>query len=284
MSALDTAIRVLDWALEPEIPPPMGSLTHLETLLKPTPAAQAALGRLAASTAALVGLRTPPLGDATAPGGGAFLLAAAIGAAQHPAAAELLRCADSPRSAWDWVVRHGLAQAALAHMPPVLAERLHAASPLTALLLAPLPGEENQAVQLAEHCLAHADGRRLLIHHCCDPNASSKCLVWRGLLLGRLGLVSEFQPTVLDVYETAVALHRQPWLELTQESWAALGGPTPSAERLELITAVAAWWEPLRALHRAHLDWLRERTYLDFNLYLQGIKLAQVAAQWGNAR
>ena len=283
MSALDTAVRVMEWACGPVGPPPAGDLRSLEALLEPLPAQCALLGRLAALTAAHLSLTAPPLGEVAPPGCSAFLLAAAIGAAQRPEAVQLVRyCDPPPCSAWELVARHAVVRPALAYLPSMLAETLCGASPLTALLLVPPRGEESQVVQLCERLLAHPDGRRLLVNQFCQPNVPSPLLAWRGRLLDRLRLAPDCQPFVLDVYEAALALYGSAWSAVTQEAATVLSGPELSKDRLDFVLAVAAWWEPLRALYRSHLDWLRARPYLDFYLYLQGIGLAQRVRSLGN--
>jgi hypothetical protein len=276
MSALDTAVRVMEWAYEPVGPPPASDLRALEALLEPLPAQRDLLGRLAALTAAHLSLTAPPLSEVAPPGCSAFLLAAAIGAAQRPEAVELVRYCDPPRSAWELIARHAVVRPALHYLPPALAETLCGASPLTALLLVPPKGEENQIVQLGERLLAHPDGRRLLVNQFCRPDVPAPLLTWRGSLLDRLRLVPDYQPFVLDVYEAALALYGSAWNKVSQEALMVL----LSKDRLDFVLAVATWWEPLRALYRSHLDWLRARPYLDFYLYLQGIRLAQIVRQF----
>lgn len=281
MSALATAVRVIEWASAPAGPPPPGDLRSLEALLEPLPAQRGRLGRLAALTAARLSLTAPPLGETVPLGCSAFLLAAAIGAPQQPAAVELARSCDPPRSAWELVARHAVVGPALDYMLPALAETLSAASPLTALLRVPPKGEENQIVRLGERLLGHPDGRRLLVNQFCQPSVPAPWLAWRGSLLDRLRLAPGCQPFVLDVYEAALALYGSAWSALIQKALAVLSGPELSRDQLGFLLAVAAWWEPLRALHRSHLDWLRARRYLDFYLYLQGIRLAQIVEQLG---
>jgi hypothetical protein len=280
MSALDTAVRVMEWACGPVGPPPPGDLRSLEALLEPLPAQRDLLGRLAALTAAHLSFTAPPLGEAAPPGCSAFLLAAAIGAAQRLGAVELVRCCDPPRSAWELVARYAVVRPALAYLPSMLAETLCVVSPLTALLLVPPRGEENQVAQLGERLLVHPDGRRLLVNQFCQPKVPAPLLAWRGSLLDRLRLAPDCQPFVLDVYEAALALYGSTWSAVTREAATVLSGPEPSKERLDFVLAVAAWWEPLRALHRSHLNWLRAMPYLDFYLYLQGIWLAQMVRRF----
>lgn len=279
MSAIETALQVLEWASEPEGPPPLAGLEAVDKLLAPDAAALARLGQFAAQAAAKLGVPAPPWDDPEPPGPAGLLLAAAIGAARHPAAVELARCADPPRNAWDQVARHALVRAALAHVPPLLGEALLAAAPLTCLWLVPPPGQENHALQLAEQLLAHPAGRRLLAHHYAEPTRAAPWLAWRGSLLDRLRADPAFRAFVLDVYETAFALHRPAWQGLTSEAWALLDGGELTEDGYRFVAAVADWWQPLRALYRAEPARLRERTYLDFELYLQGIRLAHWVGQ-----
>ena len=53
MSATDTAIRVIDWALRQVAgPPPRGDLLNVQALIRPAEELKTALGRLAVVTAA----------------------------------------------------------------------------------------------------------------------------------------------------------------------------------------------------------------------------------------
>jgi FtsH ternary system domain X1 len=142
MAAMDTAMRVLQWAAVRHGPPPSGDLCDLAALAKPDVETRQALARLAVLTAARLSLSPPPLGDAEAPGTGAIWLAAAIGAARHPAAAELISCCDPPRSMWELIARHAVIQPVLDYLPVAFAETLLAVSPLTGLLFLPPLGRQ----------------------------------------------------------------------------------------------------------------------------------------------
>ncbi len=284
MSAADTAMRVLEWASSPAGPPPPGDLRALEALAEPGPELRAALGRLAARSAARMTLASPPLGDASPPGPAALWLAAAVGAASRPEASEIVRCCPPAPSAWERVARHAVVRRAWGHVPPVLAEALLGASPLTALLAAPPRGDEDATRLVGERLLEHRDGRRLLVAVLSRPadglpEDQTPRLAWRGSLLDGLRQEDAHRTFVLDVYEAAIALHRAAWIERIHAAASILAQPGAPQEHLDFALAAAAWWEPLRSLHRSHLDWIRERKYMDFHVYLQGIKLATFAAR-----
>lgn len=276
MSATETAIRVLTWATDRDGPPPSGDLRELGALVTPDAAARQALARAAAHMAARLSLVSPPLGDPEPLGASALWLAAAIGAHRHPAAIDLIKCCEPSPSAWDLIARHAVILPALEHLPPLFAEALVTTSPLTGLLILPPGGQEDQLALLCERLLDHFDGRRLLVHLFCQAESPAPMLSWRGRLLAALRLAARYQPFVLDVYEAAVALHAQAWLARIAEAQRILSGPPAPPARLQLALSIGRWWQPLRAMHRAHLDWLRERRYLDFHIYLQGIKLASM--------
>ncbi len=279
MSAIDTATRVLEWASSPAGPPPPGDLRDLEALAEPGAELRAALGRLAALTAARMTLASPPLGDAAPPGPAALWLAVAVGAASRPEASEIVRCCAPADSAWELIARHAVVGRVWEHVPPILAETLLGASPLSALLTVPPRGEEDAIRLLGEGLLEHRDGRRLLVSTFSQPEDLAPLLAWRGSLLDGLRQAEAHRTFVLDVYEAAIALHRDAWLDRIRAAGSVLADPAALPETLEFALAVAGWWEALRNLHRSHLDWLRERKYMDFHVYLQGIKVASFAAR-----
>jgi hypothetical protein len=180
---------------------------------------------------------------------------------------------------WELIARHAVSQPALGHLPAAFAEALVTVSPLTGLLLLPPGGQEDQLTMLCERLLDHPDGRRLLVHLFCQADVPAPLLSWRGRLLEALRVAEQYQHVVLDVYEAAIALHAQAWLGRIAEARRILSMQGAPRERLQLALSVGRWWQPLRAMHRAHLDWLRERRYLDFHIYLQGIKLASAIAR-----
>jgi hypothetical protein len=288
VSATETALRVVRWSTFPAGALPRGDLHELGALASPAPEVRAFLGKLAATTAARLALDAPPLSDARPAGPAALWLAAAAGAAATPEAGELVRLCPPAQGGWDLVLRHAVVGATLDAVPPLFAESLRAASPLTALLLAPARGEEDDIVALAERLLAQADGRRLLINTLSTPVDDPESLRWRGLLLQSLRLQPRSRPFVLDVYEAAVAVHGRRWLGTIDYAFHALGASHAASEPpavtgdgaragergLQLALAVGEYWAALRALRRTHLSWLQRRPYLHFNVYLQGIKLA----------
>jgi hypothetical protein len=276
MSAAATARRVLDWSLAPDGSPPGGDLEGLAALLAPGDELRRALARAGQVAIARLGLGPadtlpgPPLGSAT------LVLAAAIGAALHPAAADLANLCPPPRGGPALALHHALVAPALAYLPPARRENLVLRSPLTAVLHIPPGGGEDAALSLAEDLIATRSGRRLLAQCLAEPSTDARCLDWRGRLLATLRLAPDLVPFVLDVYEAAVALHAPDWLRLTHGAMGILGSPGPDSKTLATALAVGRWWEPFLALYRADHEAIRARRYLnDFDLYLAGIRLAQ---------
>jgi hypothetical protein len=271
-------------------------------LAAPDEPLRALAGRLAAAQVARLGLTAPPLGDDTAPGPYAIWLAAAVVVRDEPAlATELVRLCPRPEGAWDLALRHAVVAPVLGRvsddgagarvtaapgvepgavsdtLPGALADALRAASPLTALLDHPAPGEHDRAVQLAtDVLLVHAHGRRLLARALAAPvpgDARGPVIaIWRAQLLDRLRVGTEAQRAfVLDVYETALAHHRADILAEIERAHAALAEPGSPA--LERAIATAQWWRPLWHLRRAWPESLRERVQLDVYGVLAGLRL-----------
>ncbi len=292
MSAVDTVFRVLEWAASPAGSRgnlPRGDLRGLDALTSPSSKLRGALGRLSAATAARLTLASPPLADVMNAGSAALWLAAAVGAAHEKVALEIAGCCSTVRSAsrtpaWELIARHAVVGPAREQVPPTLGESLVGVSPLTALLNVPARGSDDALRLLGERLLERDDGRRLLVNVFSrppegPPGDQGPRLAWRGSFLDGLRHSEEHRAFVLDVYEAAIALHRDAWLERTHVAAFILSNPGAPKEQLDFAFAVAGWWEPLRGLHRAHLDWIRERKYMDFHVYLQGIKVAAEGAR-----
>src|ERR1700691_1728847 len=84
MSATETAIRVVEWAMAGSGPPPRGDPLDPEGLAHPGDRLARALGQLTSITAARLRLGSPPLGDRGPVGPGGAILAAALGVAHAP--------------------------------------------------------------------------------------------------------------------------------------------------------------------------------------------------------
>jgi hypothetical protein len=316
MSLAASTRALLRWALDapdaadpgplPAVPAPGEPGSEglaIAALAQPDEPLRALAARLAAAQAARLGLETPPLGDGTAPGPYAIWLAAAVTVRGQPAlACELARLCPPPEGAWDLVLRHGVVAPVLAGslpgdapgalpgalpealpealpgaVPEVLMDALRTASPLTALLDHPAPGDRDRCVQLAaDVLLVHPRGRRLLAHALAAPPGpgarATVLLRWRTHVLDRLRTGAETQRAfVLDVYEAALAHHRATLLAEVERAHAALAGA--GSEDFERALALAGWWRPLWHIRRAWPESLRERPQLDVHGVLAGLRL-----------
>jgi hypothetical protein len=276
MSAIDTAVRVVEWAIAASGPPPRGDLFNTEGLARPSDRLTSALGQLASITAARLHLGFPPMGDPGPVGPGACLLAAALGVAQIPElAAFLLRAVPQPSGETDCVARHGIAGRALGYLAEPLADEFRLVSPLSAVLDRPVREQRAQAIAYTSRLIRHADGRVALQLALAQPSRSPEVRRWRRELLGVLRLQDAGgQDFVLDVYEAALIHHRDEALEQLRTARSVLESPAASADerRLDDALSIARWWEPLSALDRSDSAALRGRRYLD-PCYRTGITL-----------
>jgi hypothetical protein len=282
MSAPETAARVLGWALAGHGPPPTGDVRDTDELAYPSPGLAAAIGELAAVTAARLRLGWPPLGDATPPGPAAAVLAAAIGArAALPLARLILEAISPAESPAEWLARHGVVAPALEFLPSALADDCLTHSPLTALLTRPGTGQDGTVIGVALRILAHPAGRLALQLQMARPAYDSAVLNWRRDLLNRLRLdrsAGAGPDFVLDVYEAALVHHGPEVLSQIRAADAVLSDPEASADntRLDAAQALAGWWGPLSALERANGAALRARRYLGYD-HRKGIALYRLA-------
>lgn len=294
MSATDSAIQVIQWALLGSGPPPRGDLYDTDALARPDQPLQAALAQLAGVTAARLHLGFPPLGDPSPVGVGSAVLAAALGALHTPSLARTLLGAVPPASTpVEWITRHGLLARALPflfrgqdHPLAPLAEDGLLVSSLTALLTYPAEGQQGMLLDLAQRLLRHPAGRRLLALSLAQPTGELAVRRWRHDLLERLRPAGDKgMDFVLDVYEAAMIYHAQETLDQVQAARRVITDSAAAADeqRLRDALAVAAWWESLWAVERSHPEALRGRRYLGYR-YREGIALFQLAQRLTGGR
>ncbi len=280
MSAADTALRVVRWALAGEAggPPPRGDLLATDELLHPPAELRSALAELAATAAARLRLGDPPVDAKGGPGLDGLVLAVAIAHADAPAlAGALLGGMPRTRNPWEWVVRHALTAPALPYVHPVLADQLRARSPLTALFERPPGRQDASAVAAAERLRRHPAGRLALQLRLARPTGDPAIRAWRTRLLERLRLDETGRGFVLDVFEAAMVHHQQEHLAQSRQALGVFFDPVAARDdaRLEDALATADWWGPLRALEVTDIDALRARRYLGY-AYREGIKVHRI--------
>ena len=276
MSAAETAIRVLEWAMFPQGPPPTGDPADMDALIRPEPRLADVLGRLAAKTAARLRVcpQDPrPLGPETA------VLAAAIGLRRIPKLVFLLlRVVEPALSPPELLARHGLVSPSLPHLDTPLALALKRQSPLTGLLQYPPAGLESRARNLAGQWCRMPGGRRSLQLHFAQPVADRRVRDWRADLMERWRPVEgALDRLVLDIYETTMIYHGKEALDQVHRAANVFLDPILAADdqRLKDAQSVARWWKPLHRLERTRPRALRARRYLGYQ-YREGVKLYQL--------
>ncbi|NEO80541.1 hypothetical protein [Moorena sp. SIO4G3] len=282
MSATDTALRVIQWAMtNPEgiVTPPQGDLSATEKLANPPVALSQALQQLTAVTAARLGWEMPPLGDNSPLGVGGIILAAALGTANLKLARTLITAlsdpCSSPCSSGDWVVRHGLVAPALPFLADEIADDCRQVSLLTAVLNRPATGQENLAFDFILKLLEQPSTRLSLTLHLAKPTLDIKVRNWRSNLLERLRPGSEKnRDFVIEVYEAAMIYHHQEVINQVKAAAAVMTDPKAASDdsRLQDALSVANWWQSLWAIERADMEALRRHRYLSYS-YREGIKL-----------
>jgi hypothetical protein len=276
MSATETAIRVVEWAMAGSGPPPRGDPLDPEGLARPGDRLARALGQLTSITAARLRLGSPPLGDRGPVGPGGAILAAALGVAHAPELVKyLLRAVPEAAGDAEWVARHGITDRALGYLAEPLADEFRLVSPLTAVLDRPVREQQAQVIAHVVRLIGYREARLAILLALAQPTPSTEVRRWRGDLLGILRLQGDGgRAFVLDVYEAALIHHRAEVLEQIQAARSVLEDPVASADqkRLEQALTIAKWWETLSALDRSDSAGLRSRRYLDPS-YRKGIML-----------
>ncbi|MFB7613654.1 hypothetical protein [Kitasatospora sp. NPDC056181] len=230
----------------------------------PTEDPAAAAARLAAVTAARLGLQQPPLGEWQPPGAEVLLLAAALTRPDPaPQAALLIDGVRSSADGTELLARHGLVSWALCpaaglRLDPTLADLLLDRSPLTGVLTHPRPHRADECGELLDDLLLRPDTRRMVVRTLAEPAPdSARTVGWRAEVLEGYRLTAEGRHFVLDVYETALLQHGPQTLQLVRRADDLLrAGDDPWAR------AVCAWWGPLAWIHRNRVMELQERPLL----------------------
>ncbi len=275
MSATNTALRVIEWAIMREGKGetiPQGDLADTEKLASPSPKLIQALEQLTVMTAARLRWSMPPLGDNRPIGRENLILAAALGTTNPQLVRTMLNAVTPPSCYGDWVVRYGLITPALPSLQQEIADDCRELSPLTAILHRPTAGQETSTVSLALQLLKNPTAKLSLILHLAQPTTDIQVRSWRTELLERLRLRE--QSFVLDVYEAAMIYHQQAIINQVNIAYNVLTDHQASSDegRLRDALSVANWWQPLWAIERAEIDKLRARRYLSY-AYREGIKL-----------
>jgi hypothetical protein len=281
MTAADTALRVLIWAMSDAVtgpgrrrPVPTGDLAGLNSIEAPGALGEAlakAVGDLAAVTGAQLSLSWPVFGDPSPASSDVVLMAAAIGARDRPSSVELGRAARAATSAEELLARHGLVRAVLGHgvpngagagrprppaagLPAELRLALIERSPLTGVL--GRPTHPVRCEDLVEDVLlGDRQGRNLLVRAWSQVPRDDVESDWRG---GMLASLARREPAfVLDTYETAMARHQAGHLERVQAAAVRL-----AAGQLRAAAATARWWQALAQIQRSRPESVRRRPAL----------------------
>jgi hypothetical protein len=284
VTALDSAMKTLAWAVDPAGPPPVGTLRQVATLHRPGAAAAKAIGWLATVTAARLGAGSPPLGDTGSVGPGTLLLAAAVGgrAEMETATALLDAVPQLPNGPGRWVdmlTRHAVVGPVLDDPPPLssialpreLRDALRRKSPLTAVLSYPGRGQTDAARAIAAALLGQPHGAGVLHAAVAAPSSDSAVLTWRAQLLEQLR--HEHPRYALEVYLTARLWHGAAWDE--RIAWAGrelagLGSPD------DLPIAILRYWAPLARMYRDEEAIDPQRSILALRVYLRPAQVRPV--------
>lgn len=273
--------KVLVWALAPMGPPPAGMLMELEVLRQPPAELWELLQRLTMVQCARLRWTSPPLGDARPITQDVLLLAAAIGGRSNETQArQLVALVERPQGFAELTLRHALAGPALPYLPQALADEVRHLSPLSALLSYASDSQESAQLQLCRTLMSHRPGWSTLVQVFAEPSNDTSVLRFRRRLMERLRHDELGQKFVLDVYETAMTLHREAYLAQLETSREQLVSQAEleDDQALQRILAVAGWWKPLAMLDRSHRDALRRRRALD-RAYLRGIGFYRMACK-----
>jgi hypothetical protein len=273
----DPAARVLLWAVDPQPPAPLAEPESLLALAVRSEARERAAGQLLSVARADLGLARGEWSDPGAPGGDAFVVAAAIALRRHPALARaLLSRARRPRGFADNILRAALVRSVSGVIEDDgLLDDLLAAAPLAGALSAPPAREAETAVGLLLGWAGVPGGRAPLARLLAPPGDRPETRKWRGTVADRIRLYCEGgEALMLDMYEIAnvefgTALSQQTADAIDVLRQADVHGESDLANAL----ALANWWSPLCRLARIDLPLLTARRGLEPKVYRAGFAL-----------
>ncbi|MDJ0841554.1 MAG: hypothetical protein QNK37_33915 [Acidobacteriota bacterium] len=279
MSAANLAARVLTWATDPQGPPPEGRPSGIETLVEPDEESSKALARLVSCTAAQLCLSPGAVTHLTH---AAVITAAVVGLRRFgPIPAILLESLDGrPPGPADHLAFHAVVRPALPYLDKPLATELYYRSPLTALLVRPLRGQESAARAMARQLAALPGGERALRKQFGCPADKAPVRNWRAALMERWRLAGgELAELALSIYEYAMVYHAEALMRQIDAAHAALfHAYAANDDQLAGALATARWWKALQGFTRTRPEELRRRRYLHYN-YRRGIRLYRDAAR-----
>ncbi|MCP4697647.1 MAG: hypothetical protein GY862_12465 [Gammaproteobacteria bacterium] len=294
MSATETAIQTINWALAGSGPPPRGDLWNPKALLATatTPALREALQKLAVVTAAKLDFGIVSSKNPESLGTGGALLAAALGALHILEDAQALLGAIDHQdcSPPELAVRHALVAKVLPFLPGKQSDVLGhfrgeclKKSPLTAVLTRPLPSQENEMIAFIYKLLSSSAGLRFLQLAWAAPVSDPDIRNWRIEMLSHLRQTEEDHHVafVIDVYEAHLIYYEKETLEEIKKARAVILNPLAARDdaKLQEALSIARWWRPLWEVRRSRNDELRKRIYLGYE-YLKGLELCSLARQF----
>jgi FtsH ternary system domain X1 len=290
MTAVDSVLRVIAWAADPQGPLPVGDPLGAAALEQPHPDVDVALGRLVQRFAAQHHLGNPPCGCDQPLSLEAAMLALALSVAPVPGFARLLLrhgVRSVPAHLLDALSRHALVAPARKWLPAPLLEPCLVLSPLTALLYRPGDGQSVLPLEMALLLIEHPAGRCMLTRELAQPVADPEVLSWRAELMGRLLHHSpEAFAVVLDVYETAVVQHGERLYADVASAFELLDDLNRQQDTAAVnhVLALGQWWGQLAAIELADPESLRRRRYLGYD-FRRGLELhrAVLKARRGQA-
>jgi len=279
MSAIETVLQVIEWAIaNQETPgmPPQGDLSGIEELGQPSRRLVQVLAELCVVSTAQLRWSMPPLGDHRPLSMDNVIIAAALGTTNGQLARTLLRSVPVPSCSGDWVVRYGLITPALPFLPAEIADDCRQLSPLTAIFNRPIVGQETQSVNDVSQLLSHHAAKLSLTLHLARPTREMAVRNWHTELLERLRIGE--QNFVIDVYEAAMIYYPQLVISQIREAYSVISDQKAASneELLRDALSIAKWWQPLWAIERADVNRLRTRRYLGYD-YREGVRLFNLA-------
>lgn len=286
MSAIDTAIRVINWTVIDDESEnlPNGDILSFEGLINPTIDVKEGLKEVYRITNAKIRFGNPPLNIKSDISYDSVLIAAAIGIKEEISmASEVLKIVPRSKYPVDWVVRHGLIGSAIKFLPKKTLDYYLAKSPVTQLFYRPVKSREEEIINIAMQLIEYPSERLSLLLHISELSNAVDVINWRYNLLNRMcrGL-KKHKDFVLDVYETMMIYFEKEVLNQVKESDLVFK-KSNDENSINKAFAVANFWSPLYFLERENIDELRKRKYLEYS-YRECINLFKVSLKMKGGR
>lgn len=181
----------------------------------------------------------------------------------------------------EWLARHAVAEPALPHLPPSLADACRHISPLTSFFDRPVTKDWSSVAEFSQRLLSRADFHLAAQLRFADPRVSREVRDWRSYFLEILAAKDHvWREFVLDVFETGMAYYQPDMLVREKGFLRRFESKVDfSSDEWADIFSLAWRWGVFEKIESIDPDSIRARPYLVHECQI-GIRLFRRATQF----